>query len=164
MRVAILSESSADEAALRVLVDAVLGIRTSAVADLPLRSRGVDAVRATLPAIIRHLHYHTDADGLVVVVDSNHTSLEATAAKNRLLEFRDMAGNVHSNLGAVAGRVPLRIAVGVAAPAIEAWLLCKQDQHISEAAWEEGLQNQRDPYSKVELKRQLYGVKFASLI
>jgi hypothetical protein len=51
----------------------------------------------------------------------------------------------------------------VAAPAIEAWWLCKSNPHISEAAWEKGLADGRDPYSKLELKNKLYGSDFRSL-
>ncbi len=63
----------------------------------------------------------------------------------------------------MAGRVPLRIALGVAAPAIEAWWLCKASPQISEAAWEKGMDEKCDPYSKLELKRQLYGSEYSSL-
>jgi hypothetical protein len=163
MRVAILSEFSADEAALRVLVDAVLAVKTLPITNFPLQSRGYNTVRGALAAIIRFLHYRTDADGLVVVVDSNHTTLEELAERNRLRELREMADGVRARLGSVVGRIPLRVAIGVASPAIEAWLLCRRHLEISEAAWEQGLRNKQEPYSKLELKRRLYGVEFASL-
>ncbi len=86
MRVAILSESSADEAGLRVLVDAVLGVKTEPVA-MNLESRGWTSVLSTLPTISKALQYRTDAEGLVVVVDSNHTYLARDEPKNRLREF-----------------------------------------------------------------------------
>jgi len=156
MRVAILSESTADESALRVVVDAVLGTKTTPVAT-NLRSRGYDAVRTTVTTISRMLHYRTDAEGLVVVVDSNHTYLSRAEPKNRLREFQELARRCREQLGSVPGRVPLKIAVGVAAPAIEAWWLCQSNPQISEAAWEKGLDEKRDPYSKLELKRRLYG-------
>src|SRR5258708_1171971 len=83
MRVAILSESSADDAGIRILVEAVLGCKTEAV--MPeLRSRGWPAVRNVLPAVIKTLHFQARADGLIVVVDSNHSSLEEASPKNRL--------------------------------------------------------------------------------
>jgi hypothetical protein len=63
----------------------------------------------------------------------------------------------------VPGRLPLKIAVGVAMPAIEAWWLCKAHPHVSEAAWEKGLDEKRDPYTKLELKRLLYGSEISSL-
>jgi len=67
MKVAVLSESAADEAAIRILVDAVLMQQTEPVGPPPLRSRGWPAVLSVLPGVIRHLQYQTDADGLVVV-------------------------------------------------------------------------------------------------
>jgi hypothetical protein len=63
MKVAILSESAADEAAVRVLADAVLRVRTQPAAIAPLRSRGHGAVVNVLPAVIKQLYYHTDTDG-----------------------------------------------------------------------------------------------------
>lgn len=164
MRVAILSESSADESALRILVDAVLGIKTTIPEMVPLQTRGWHAVRNTLSAIANNLHYRTDADGLVVVVDSNHTYLSKADPKNRLHEFQGLAQRCRESFRPLpGGRIPLKIAVGVAAPAIEAWWLCQSHPHISELAWEKGLEAKRDPYSKQELKRQLYGSEFYPL-
>lgn len=162
MRVAILSESSADESALRILVDAVLGVKTIPEAT-NLESRGWHAVRNTLPAISKALQYKTAAEGLVVVVDSNHTYLSGDEPKNRLRDFRELMQRCQQQLKPVSGRVPLKIAVGVAAPAIEAWWLCKTNLQISEAAWEKGLAEKREPYSKLELKKQLYGSDYRSL-
>lgn len=163
MRVAILSESQADETALRILVDAILGIATTAPPALSLVSRGWSAVQANFPAVAKFLHYRTDAEGLVVVVDSNHTYLSTNEPKNRLRELQKLAQQCQGQFGAVADRIPLKIAVGVAAPAIEAWWLCKDHPHISEAAWEKGLNEKHDPYSKLELKRMLYGREYSSL-
>jgi len=60
---------------------------------------------------------------------------------------------------------PLKIALGLAVPAIEAWLLCGVEPHVSEAAWINGLKERpgRMPYSKGDLKRQLYGASYPSL-
>jgi hypothetical protein len=162
MRVAILSESSADEAALRILVDAVLGVKTTSM-PLNLESRGWSSVRNILPAVSKTLQYRTDAEGLVVVVDSNHTYLSQDEPKNRLRDFQELVRRCQRELKTVPGRVPLKIAVGVAAPAIEAWWLCQSNPQISETAWEKGLTDKRDPYSKQELKRQLYGSDYCSL-
>lgn len=162
MRVAILSESTADESALRVIVDALLGIKTTPVAT-NLQSRGWHSVRDNLAVIAKFLHYRTDAEGLVVVVDSNHTYLSGDETKNRLRDFQELVRRCREQLKPISGRVPLKIAVGVAAPAIEAWWLCKSNPQISEAAWEKGLANKRDPYSKLELKKRLYGSEFYPL-
>jgi len=158
MRVAILTESPADEAALRVLVDAVLGCRTEAVTP-ELRSRGWPSVRDVLPALIPWLHYRTDCHGLVVAVDGNRTSLKEPSAKNRVRALQAVVDQITASLGTVPGRARLRVAIGVASPALEAWLLCHRVQEISEAAWEKGLRDRREPYSKLELKKRLYGTE-----
>ncbi|HZP58845.1 MAG TPA: hypothetical protein VFB27_00875, partial [Opitutaceae bacterium] len=64
MNVAVLSESPADEAALRALVEAAFGEPVRPVT-YALRARGWPSVAQVLPGVIRHLHFHTDADGLV---------------------------------------------------------------------------------------------------
>ena len=162
MRVAILSESAADEAGLRVIVDALLGFKTIPV-DTNLRSRGWNAVLNVLPATAKKLHYLSDTDALVVVVDSNHTYLSGDQPKNRLRDFQALVESCRNQLSPVRGRVPLKIAVGVAAPAIEAWWLCRTHPQISEAAWESGLEERRDPYSKLDLKKWLYGAENSAL-
>jgi hypothetical protein len=120
-------------------------------------------VRNILPAISKMLQYRTDAEALVVVVDSNHSYVSRGEPKNRLREFQELAQRCREQLKRVPGRIPLKIAIGVAAPAIEAWWLCKSNPHISEAAWEKGLIEKREPYSKLELKRQLYCSDYSSL-
>jgi hypothetical protein len=161
MRIAILSESSADEAALRLLVDAVLGIRTQCV-DVNLKSRGYPSVRNVLPAVIRFLQYQTEADALVTVIDSDHTSLIG-GPKNRLTELNNIVRETLSSLGPVHARPKLRVALGVCSPAIEAWLLSPRMPHITEQAWEDGLRQNREPYSKRELKKELYKVDYPGL-
>lgn len=164
MRVAILSESPADEAALRILVDAALGVTTTVPTGMPpLRNRGWPGVRDVFPAVVRQLHFKTAADGIFLVVDSNHASVVENSPKNRLIELRQMVATLRKELKPVGGYPPIKIAVGVASPAIEAWLLCREHGDISEAAWEQGLAAQRDPYSKLALKKRLYGVDKPSL-
>jgi len=70
MKLAILSESPADEAALQVLVAGVLHAPFTTV-QAALRARGWPSVEQVLPAIVRHLHFNTDTDGLVVVCDTD---------------------------------------------------------------------------------------------
>lgn len=69
MKVALLSESPADEAALRILVGTVIG--TVQFVAPGFRARGWPNVVQLLPAVIRHLHFNTDVDVLVAVADSD---------------------------------------------------------------------------------------------
>jgi len=172
MKVAIYSESPADEAALRILVDALRGEATEP-AHLPCRlaSRGVESVFNLLSTVIRALHYNSNAEALVVVVDSNHTPIDpaepntdgARAKRCRLTRLREIVEQVTPTLKPVADRPALRVALGLAVPAIEAWYLCGHESGISEEAWAQGLAAGKEPYSKARLKQLAYGTDRPSL-
>jgi energy-coupling factor transporter ATP-binding protein EcfA2 len=51
----------------------------------------------------------------------------------------------------------LRLALGLAVPAAEAWYLCGIDGRVSEAAWMQALVGGPLPYTKPELKEKVYG-------
>jgi len=53
--------------------------------------------------------------------------------------------------------------LGLAVPAIEAWLLCGVDPHVTEAAWINGLKEGQMPYTMAGLKQQCYGTSHPSL-
>jgi hypothetical protein len=167
MKVAIFSESPADEAAIRVLVDAILGT-PSEPAQLPsLRTRGWPSVLNTLPVVLKALHYGSDAEALVVVVDSDdsevHTPAHATgAAARRDCRFCQLADRIETEqarLRTVPGRRLLKTAVGLAVPAIEAWLVAGTDPHVTEMAWTRGLRSQQRPYSRRDLKIKAFGAE-----
>ena len=164
MKVAILSESPADEAAVRILVDALRGAPTDTVT-LTVRTRGWPAVLNTLPAVLRHLHYRTGADAIVVVADSDDSPLHEPAHETsapmprcRLCQLRGMIDTELPRLRPIPGRSPLKTAVGLAVPAIEAWLLAGLDVHSTEPAWARQQQAGKRPYVRTELKERVYGV------
>ena len=170
MKLAILSESPADEAALRVLVEGVLG---HAFQFLPpaFRSRGWPSVAQVMPAVIRHLHFATDAAGLVVVVDSDdsvvhtaeHDRPEYFHPQCRLCQLRAIFRQTSKRLPPAHGREHLLRCIGVAVPAIEAWYLCGRDDSVREAAWVEGQARGTLPYTRAELKLRVYGTDRPSL-
>ncbi|MFI5356447.1 MAG: hypothetical protein ACHQ4G_03845 [Opitutales bacterium] len=170
MKLAVLSESPADEAAIRVLVGAVL--RTEVQAVQPnLRARGWPNVAQVLPAVIRHLHFHTQADGLVVVVDADdsvvHTAAHETAGfyhpQCRLCRLRAVFRQTVKHLPPAHGRRHVLRGMGLAVPAIEAWYLCGRDATVTEAAWRQGQEQGRAPYTRAELKLRVYGTDRPSL-
>jgi len=171
MKVALLSESPADEAALRVLVEAVLA---EPVALVPpgLRARGWPNVVQVLPAILRHLHFNTDADGLVVVVDADDTVVHTAEHEApgyfhpqcRLCQLRSVFRKTQKRFPRQQGRDRVLRAVGLAVPAIEAWYLCGQDPQVTELAWREGQARGIAPYTRRELKWRLYGTDRPSLL
>ncbi len=169
MKLAILSESPADEAALDVLVGFVLG--PFARVETRLRARGWPSVEQVLPPIIRHLHFQTDADGLVIVVDSDDSPVHTAEheAPNyhhpfcRICRLRAAFRRTVRNLPPARGRERVLRAVGLAVPAIEAWLLCGRDTSVTEAAWVQGQGSGRPPYTRAQLKWKVYGTERPSL-
>lgn len=170
MKLAFLSESPADEAAIRVLVEYVLGGPFTTV-EASLRARGWPSVEQVLPAILRHLHFNTNADGLVVVVDSDDSVVHAEAheapgyhhAGCRICRLRAVFRRVLKNLPPAHGRTRVLRAVGVAVPAMEAWYLCGRDTSVTEAAWTDGQLSGVMPYTRRELKWRVYGTDRPSL-
>ena len=69
MKIAYFAESPADEAALKILTEAILGRQTEPVIHAGLRHRGWPAVRTVLRSVLLELHYHTAAEGFVFIVD-----------------------------------------------------------------------------------------------
>lgn len=169
-KLAILSESPADEAAVAVLVEAVLG-RPFIRVQPNLRARGWPSVAQVLPSIIRHLHFNTDADGLVVVVDSDD-SVVHTAAHDapdyyhplcRICQLRAIFRQTSKKLPPARGRSRVLRGVGVAVPAIEAWYLCGRDDSVNEARWLDGQATSHPPYTRRELKFRTYGTERPNL-
>lgn len=172
MKVAILGESAADEAALRILLDSMLGRTTQPAASFPLRTRGWPAVLQVLPAMLKHLHYHTAAEGLILVVDSNHSPVHQPAHELpgetdpfcRHCQLHALVATVHHQLRPRVDQPSIKTAIGVAVPAIEAWYRCGLDPGVTEAAWIQGLQSRTYPYTKNGLKLDVYGTDRPLLI
>ncbi len=170
MKVALLSESPADEAVLRELVAAVLGAPPQFGAT-GLRARGWPNVVQVLPAVIRHLHFNTDTEALVVTADSDDSVVHAAAhdapghfhPQCRLCQLRAVFRQTVRKLPPARGRERVLRGVGVAVPALEAWLLSGRDARVSEAAWVAGQAAGRAPYSRAELKWRVYGTDRPSL-
>ncbi len=170
MKVALLSESPADEAAVRVLVESVLGHPITQVHP-GLRARGWPNVAQVLPPVLRHLHFNTDAAGLVVVVDTDDSVVHTAAHEApgyfhpqcRLCQLRAAYRQTVKRLPPARGRKRVLRCIGVAVPAIEAWYLCGRDDQVSESAWLRGQERGRVPYTRAELKVRVYGTDRPSL-
>ena len=170
MKIAVISESPADEAAIKILVDAIVGEETNLV-PLRLRPGGWPHVLQLLPSIIKALHYTTDADGFAVVVDSDnspvhandHEENEQSNSQCRLCLLRNCIQATLLELSPVASRRALKTAAGVAVPAIEAWYQCGVDLHVNEARWMGKLSGERINFTKESLKIAVYGSNQPSL-
>ncbi len=165
MKVAVFSESPADEAGIGILTQALL-TQPMERADLPgLRTRGWPSVRLVLPAVLMALHYQTDAEGLVIIVDSDlspvhlpeHDAPGKAVPNCRLCQLRQVVALTLPRLRPVPNRAPLRVALGQAVPSLEAWWRCGLDAHVTEAAWLVALQSRQFPYDVNRLKEAVYG-------
>lgn len=171
MKVAVLSESPADETAIRILIDGILGRPTQPVDMPPIRTRGVSGVFTILPAVLKHLHYQTDTDALVIVVDSDRTPVHKLEHEQeggadercRLCKIRQIVDSVLGELRPVQGRPQIKVAVGIAVPAVEAWYRCGLDPHVTEAAWIASLPSGPFPYTTRSLKEDVYETSRPSL-
>jgi hypothetical protein len=165
MKIAVLSESPADEAAVSILIGGLLDVSIERVSFPEPRTRGWKGVLNAVELVLRHLHYRTDAEALVVTLDSDespvhrreHSELGLCDLKCRLCQLRTIIRGVQAELRPWQGRGPIRIGLGLAVPAIEAWCLYGTDAHVTESAWIQGLESRSFPYSKRELKQRLYG-------
>lgn len=171
MKLAVLSESAADEAAIQILIGGILGVQIEAVPSFPLRTRGWPSVAQILPSVVKHLHYQTDAEAFAVVVDSNHSPLHQAAheleirgdERCRFCQLQEMVNRVQHGLRPVPARAAMKIAVGVAAPAIEAWYRVGIDPNITEATVIRALSTGGSVPMKKNLKREVYGTDRVSL-
>ncbi len=170
LRLALLGESLVDESALAVLVEAILG-RPFERVQPNLRARGWPSVLQTLPAIARHLHFNTDADGLVVLVDSDDTEPHPPEhdapgyfhPRCRLCQLRAAFRRATKTLPPARGRDRIFRAIGLAVPAAEAWYLCGGDERVGEEKWGVLYKKGTPPYTRRELKFLVYGTERPNL-
>ncbi|MCH7848787.1 MAG: hypothetical protein IIB53_10540 [Planctomycetes bacterium] len=120
--------------------------------------------------IILDLHY-SGADGFVFVGDSDstpphiasHDQLDEVPEDCRLCEIRRLARSLIETLPARSGQPQLKVAVGIATPAIEAWLLSGLDANCTEAWFrEEQARGRLSRQTRRNLKIRKYGSLEAS--
>ena len=142
----------------------ILGTKIERVVFPEPRTRGWQGVLNAAGLTLRYLHYRTDAEALVVTLDADESPIHRHIGqgsgpcdvKCRLCQLRSIIEMTQCGLKPRQGG-PIRVALGIAIPALEAWCLCGTDPHITEAAWAQALPSRRFPYTKNELKLRLYG-------
>ncbi len=170
MKIALLSESPADEIALRVLVAGVLRREPTFVSP-GFRARGWPNVAQLMPAVIRHLHFNTDTDVLAVVADADDSVVHGERHEApgyfhpqcRMCQLRAVYRQTTKKLPPAQGRPRVLRVIGIAVPAVEAWYLCGRDPGVTEARWMDGKERQLPPYTRAELKVRVYGTDRPSL-
>jgi len=163
MKIAILSESPADEAALKILVEALLGEPIDSYQP-HLRSRGYPAILNVLPAVLKDLHFQRTAEALVAVVDSDQSPVHQPdhdpneTAECRACRLISLIDNTLAQLTPLENWSPIRTAVAVPTPAIEAWFLFQHDSDCTEANWKQKQAEGTHARGEIlRLKRLAYG-------
>lgn len=166
MNLAVFSESPIDEAVVRILIDGILGRTTSPVELFTFRARGWPSILSNIGPVLRHLHYRTVAESLVVVADSNNHEVHAAQHQHAPHEscrhcwLEREAANTIRNLPKVQPWQPVHVAVAVPCPSIEAWLLIREDRSCTEAGWVQRRAEEANSVQEIRrLKQQLYGTE-----
>ncbi len=164
MRIGFYCESPADQAAMAVFAEGVLGEPPEPI-NMDLEAHGVMGVLSGLDGVFRGVHYNSDAEGLIVVVDCDdsvlhepaHETLPSGEDRCRLCKLRRVIARVQGQLKPRQGRQGLKVAIGLPVPAIEAWYLVGKNHQVGEAAWMAGLAARRPPHTRQQLKQLVYG-------
>jgi hypothetical protein len=171
MKVAILSESPADEAAIRILVRGLVGVEIEVI---PRRARpgGWNAAIGQIPPTLKELHYRRTASALVVVLDSDNSPIHRAEheragiedEKCRVCQLRRMIAGVQQSLSPQPAQPPIDTAVTVAVPAVEAWYLCGREGDCTEGGWDMRQRAGTKSRSEIaKLKRLVYGTDRPSI-
>ncbi len=153
-----------------VIVEGILGEPPEPIS-MNLEGHGVANVLAALDGVIRGVHWHSDADALVVVVDcddsemhdNSHSEANESANRCRLCRANRIVDHALSQLKPRKDKPPLKVAVGLAVPAVEAWYLVGKNHQVGEAAWRVGLKDGNKPFTRPQLKKLVYGTDRPSL-
>jgi hypothetical protein len=168
MKIGYYCESPVDQAAMRVFTEGILGEPPEPI-NMDLEAHSVPGFFSALDGVFRGVHWNSDAEGLVVVVDCDDTDLHdpshdtpGQAAENcRLCEIRKIITRARNQVKPRQGRLALKVAIGLAVPAVEAWYLVGTNHQVEEKAWRPDSKMGRPPRSR--LKELVYGVSRPSL-
>ncbi|HLJ91838.1 MAG TPA: hypothetical protein VKU02_01465 [Gemmataceae bacterium] len=130
MKIGYYCESPADRAALVILTEGILGEPPESI-NMDLEAHSVPGFFSALDGVFRGVHYNSDAEGLIVVVDSDDTEMHSLAhdtpqgggERCRLCQARKIIERARKQLKPRQGRPELKVAIGLTVPTIEAWYL-----------------------------------------
>jgi hypothetical protein len=170
MKIGFYCESPADQAALAVFTEGILGEPPEPI-NLDLEAHSVPGFFSALDGVFRGVHYNSDAEGLVVVVDCDDTELHDPAhdkpggggERCRLCQARKIIGQAQKQVKKRPAGPALKVATGLPVPTIEAWYLVGKNRQVGEASWIAGLKSGRPPFIRPQLKKLVYNTDRPSL-
>ncbi len=141
MKIGYYCESPADQAAMAVFTEGILGEPPEPI-NMDLEAHSVPAFFSALDGVFRGVHYNSDAEGLVLVVDSNATELHDSAHDKagadpgscRLCKIRKSILRAQNQLKPRTDWPKLKVAIGLPVPAIEAWYLAGKEYQVGAPA------------------------------
>jgi hypothetical protein len=172
MTVGILCESPVDEVVIRGVADCILGIPTSPPRT-NLQALSWPGPLEQIELLWRKLHFDPSVGGFIVVVDGDLDPVHSgglgdvpCAPRCRLCALHQALLRASTGTAAVPGRMPLKTAIGMPYPALEAWLLCRSDPGLGEATWRNRLaepDRSRITHVRRSLKERFFGTSFGGL-
>jgi hypothetical protein len=94
MKIGYYCESPADQAAMSIFAEGILGEQAQPIS-MELEAHSVPAIFDALDGVLRGVHYNSDADGLIVVVDCDYTYRTASPTRHQGATKKS-AGSVRS--------------------------------------------------------------------
>lgn len=163
MKIAILSESPVDQAALAIFAEGLLGEKPEPI-NVNLQARSIPAIFSSLAGDFLALHYNSDAEALIVVVDCDEKALhreDHVSQKDqgdcRYCRIREIIDRTRNPLKPRPGQPELLVAIGLTVPSIEAWYLAGKNHEVGESRWQIGIDSRKPPFTKRDLKNRVYG-------
>ena len=166
MKIGFYCESPADQAALAVFVEGILGEPPEPI-NMDIEGHGVTGVLSTLDGVIRGVYYNSDADGLVIVVGGERHRIAQQrnlrccklAERCRMCQLRKIIAGPESVEGHTRAYCLEGVAVGLTVPAIEAWYLVGKNHEVGEALLDcPVVRRNRRPFTS-QLKQEIYGTE-----
>src|SRR5713226_2943710 len=125
MKIGFYGESPADQAAMAVFAEGILREPPEPI-NMDLEAHSVPGFFSALDGVFRGVHYNSDAEGLIVVVDCDDTELHSSVhdtpgsseERCRLCRVRKIITQARKQLKARQGRPELKVAIGLPVPAI----------------------------------------------
>src|SRR5438128_8941863 len=117
MKIGYYCESPADQAALAVFTEGILGTPPEPI-NMDLEAHSVPAFFSALEGVFRGVHYNSDAEGLIVVVDCDDKEVHDTkhdTSKDgencRLCQARGIIDRTRNQLKPRQARPELKVAI-----------------------------------------------------
>ena len=139
---------------------------------MDLQGHGIGGVMRGLDGVFRGVHFNSDAEGLVIVVDSDdedlheldHDFASGKSGSCRLCKCQNIIDRARKQFNKARPHgQELKVAIGLAVPAIEAWYLVGKDPQVGEASWKASLASGRRAFTRPQLKKLVYRTDRPSL-